>query len=183
MPNAVEPVREHVDKKATDELAGGQGHDLLPVASLCSVVLPFECDAGAIEPDEPAVRDGNPVGVARQIGEYGFRAGRKRIFLPRELQAEEGLDLRDFFELRPSAATARIVRRVAQEARDRLARARARKAEVSAAARRALMLAVLADRYLLQLDRVGYDPFDARLAEPSRGNAWRLGTAALLRKY
>ncbi len=112
-----------------------------------------------------------------------FHAARKRIFLPLDLQAQFGLDLRDFFELRPSEATSSAVRQVAEEARRHLEKARARKPEVSAAARPALMLGVLADRYLAQLDRIGFDPFNARLADQPRGNAWRLGTAALLRKY
>ena len=65
VPDSMESGREHVDKKAADELVVSQGHDLVPGGPLGAVVLPFECDAGVVEPDQPAVGDGDPVGGAK----------------------------------------------------------------------------------------------------------------------
>jgi len=39
------------------------------------VVLPFEGHACLVERNEPGVRDRDPVGVAGEIGEHGFRSG------------------------------------------------------------------------------------------------------------
>ena len=55
--------------------AGVERHGLEPVAAFDPVVLPFEGDAGFVERDEPGVRDGDAVGVAREIGEHGLRSG------------------------------------------------------------------------------------------------------------
>src|SRR5882762_33293 len=44
--DAVEAVRQDVDEKAADELAGGECHDLL--ATIGAIVLPAEGDAGAV---------------------------------------------------------------------------------------------------------------------------------------
>ena len=48
--DAVEALGQDVDEEAVDELVGGQGHDLLPVASFGSVVRPRE----ARDPSETA---------------------------------------------------------------------------------------------------------------------------------
>ena len=46
-------------------------HDLLAIATFGAIVLPSEADAGAVAGDQPAVGDGDAVGVARQIGQHG----------------------------------------------------------------------------------------------------------------
>ncbi len=50
MADAVEALGQDVNEEVAGELVGGQGHDLLPVASLGSVVLPRE----ARDPSETA---------------------------------------------------------------------------------------------------------------------------------
>src|SRR6202022_2270637 len=64
--DAVEAVRQDVDEEAADELAGGECHDLLAVATIGAIVLPSEGDAGAVASDQPAVGDGDAVGIAGQ---------------------------------------------------------------------------------------------------------------------
>lgn len=67
MPDAVEPPRENVEQEASNELVGGKRHDLLPIGTVAAVVLVTEGDAGLFERDQATVRDGHPVGIARQI--------------------------------------------------------------------------------------------------------------------
>ena len=59
----------------TRQLDGVERHGLEPVAAFDPVVFPFEGDALFVERDEPGVRDGDPVGVAGEIGEHGLGSG------------------------------------------------------------------------------------------------------------
>ena len=61
-----------------------------------------------------------------------------------------------------------MVREVTRHAADLLAEARSLKGEMPRAARRGLLLAVLADRYLNDIARAGYDPFALPAAAPAR---------------
>ena len=70
--DAMEATWQNVDQEAADELVGGERHELLSFATFGAIVLPLEGDAIAVERDQPAVGDGNAVGVARQIGEHGL---------------------------------------------------------------------------------------------------------------
>src|SRR6516165_6241459 len=77
--NAVETVGQHVDQKATDELVDVEGHQLVAVVGLGPVILPFEGHALAVEGDEPAVGNRDPVSVAGQVGEHSAGSA-KRLF-------------------------------------------------------------------------------------------------------
>ena len=70
MPDAVEAAWQNVDQETANELVGEKSHDLLPVGDGAAVILIAEGDLLAVEPDDAAVRDGNPVGVAREIGKH-----------------------------------------------------------------------------------------------------------------
>ena len=67
--NAVETVGQHVDQKAADELVDVERHQLIAGVGLGPVILPFERHARAVEGDEPAVGNSDPVSVAGQVGE------------------------------------------------------------------------------------------------------------------
>jgi len=69
--NAMEAARQDVNEKAADELGDGKRHRLLATAPLEPIILPFERDGGVSERDQPAVGDGDAMGVARQIGQNG----------------------------------------------------------------------------------------------------------------
>ena len=71
--DAVEALRQNVDEEAADELAGGQRHDLLALATIGTIVLPSEGNAVVADCDQSAVGDGDAVGIARQIGQHGLR--------------------------------------------------------------------------------------------------------------
>ena len=62
--------QQDVDQKAADELVNGERHHLGPIAPFGAVVLPAKCHAGVVEWNEPAVRDGDPVSVERQVGQH-----------------------------------------------------------------------------------------------------------------
>jgi hypothetical protein len=65
--DAMQAFWQHVDEKAADELVGGDGHALVPIAALAAVVLALEGDALLVAGDQAAVGDGDAVGVARQM--------------------------------------------------------------------------------------------------------------------
>jgi hypothetical protein len=58
-----------MDQKAADELVGIERHKLVASVELGPVILAFEGHLLAVEGDEPAVGDRDPVGVAGQISE------------------------------------------------------------------------------------------------------------------
>src|SRR5207302_8352528 len=53
--DAMEPVGQHVDQEAADELVGVDRHQLVAGVELGPVILPFESHALAVEADESAV--------------------------------------------------------------------------------------------------------------------------------
>lgn len=55
MPNAVEPIREHMDHKAADELGGGEAHDGSSVVIFDPVTFPPERNVVGIGTDQAAV--------------------------------------------------------------------------------------------------------------------------------
>jgi hypothetical protein len=73
--DAVETLGEDVAEEAADELADVERHGRVAAGSVDPIVLDLECDASLVERDQAAVRDGDTVGVARQIGEHGLGAG------------------------------------------------------------------------------------------------------------
>src|SRR6476659_8494150 len=77
--DAVEALRQHVDEEAANELVGGERHALVSITALDAVVLPLEGDALLVEGDQAAVRDGNAVGVAGQIGQHCLRSAEWRL--------------------------------------------------------------------------------------------------------
>lgn len=65
MTNANQPSWQHMQEKAAQELIGSDGHRPLLVAP--GVVLPSERDFAILEPDQPVIGDGNPMGVPGEI--------------------------------------------------------------------------------------------------------------------
>ena len=72
MADAVEAVGQDVHQEASDEFVGVQRHGAMAVGAVAPVVLVAERHARLVERDQAAVRDGDAVGVARQIGQHGF---------------------------------------------------------------------------------------------------------------
>jgi hypothetical protein len=77
----VEAFGQDVDEEAADELTGGKRHSLVSRAAVGAVILVPEGDAIFVERDQPAVGDGDAVGVARQIGEHRLGAAERGLCL------------------------------------------------------------------------------------------------------
>src|SRR5450631_2472091 len=68
--DTIEPIRQNMKQEAANELASGERHGLALCLSLLAVVLPAKADMLIGEFDEPAIADGNTVGIAREIGQH-----------------------------------------------------------------------------------------------------------------
>ena len=79
MPDTVEPAGQDVEQEPADELVGGKPHHALPVGSVPAIVLEAHGDASLAERDQPAVRYGDAVGIAREVGEHGLWPGERRL--------------------------------------------------------------------------------------------------------
>src|ERR1051325_776929 len=66
-------------QEAPDELVGRERYRAMPRPPVAAVVLVAEAHAALVEADQPAVRDGDPVGVAGEIGEHRLRPGEGRL--------------------------------------------------------------------------------------------------------
>ncbi len=112
-----------------------------------------------------------------------FHAARRQVFLPRDLTAAAGLDVARMLDGHPDDGVRQVARQVAEVARDHLRRARALRADVQRPAVPALLLAVLADRYLARLERGGFSLFDAEVQRPAGDRAVRLLWASLRGRF
>ena len=73
-----------MQQEAAAELVRRECHDALPLGTIMAVVLVAEGDAGLVERNETPVRDGDPVSIAREIGEHGLGAGERRLGIDHE---------------------------------------------------------------------------------------------------
>src|ERR1700674_2174941 len=79
MADAMEAVWQHMDEEAADELAGRERHDLVARRPIGAIILVLEGDADVVAGDQPAVGDGDAVGIARQIGEHRLRSAERLL--------------------------------------------------------------------------------------------------------
>lgn len=100
------------------------------------------------------------VGLIRAVP---FHARARRLYLPAELNRRAGLDVLELFERGGADGLSRVIGTIAEIAGDYLSSARSRRAEVPGQALPALLPATLAEGYLRQLRKCGFDPFDARV--------------------
>jgi hypothetical protein len=75
--DAVETVRQDMEEEAADEVVGGEGHHL-GFAGI-AVVCPAKADAAVLEREQPAVGDGDTVGVAGEVGQHLLGAGERGL--------------------------------------------------------------------------------------------------------
>ena len=107
----------------------------------------------------------------------------KRVFLPGELLAAEQVRLGELFELRPSAGLEAVARQIADAAREQIASARVWRRELPRAAMPVLLQARMAELYLAQLRRHGYNPLIAEAARRPPLAAWHLALSLALGRY
>ena len=77
--DAMETLGQDVEQEAPDELVGAERHCAIPRLPVAAVILVAEGHAALVESDEPAVRDGDAMGVAGEIGEHRFGPGEGRL--------------------------------------------------------------------------------------------------------
>ncbi len=75
--DAVKALRKNVEQEAADEFVRVQCHGTLAIGAVAAIILVAERDPMLVQRDQPAVRDGDAVGVSRQIGEHRFRPGER----------------------------------------------------------------------------------------------------------
>ena len=134
--------------------------------------------AGEVEAAGPLSAAWTYVGLMRALPHH---AARGWLYLPVDICRAAGLDPASALTCRPGRpadpAVCAAVRLVAEMAEQALAAARQARAACPPAAQPVMLLAVLAEHYLAQLRRAGYDP--GRLAQNRPGP----GPGAMLRLY
>ena len=94
--DAMEALGQHMDEKPADELADVERHRRVPAGAIDPVSFDLERDAVLVDRDQTAVRDGDAVGISRQIGEHGLRARERALGLDEPaLVAERGQERRE----------------------------------------------------------------------------------------
>src|SRR5271167_4663473 len=73
--DAVQALGQDVDEEAADELVYCERHRLVAIGAFEPIVLVFEADSVFVEREQPAVGDGDAVGVAGQIRQYRLGSG------------------------------------------------------------------------------------------------------------
>lgn len=91
MANAVKAVRQNVKQEAADEVVAVKRYEAVAVLAFTPIVLPLEGDAARLEGHEPAVGDGDAVGVAREIREHLIRPRERALGVDHPIVAMERL--------------------------------------------------------------------------------------------
>jgi NADH dehydrogenase [ubiquinone] 1 alpha subcomplex assembly factor 6 len=131
---------------------------------------------------------GQAVGIAYALAgllmAVPFHAGMKRLYLPQDMIDSDAIDIeRGVFELKSSPGLIESTKEIAALARYHLGAARAGRAVVPREALPALLPAVLAERRLDRLEKLGHDVMDKRLRLPDTLQSWRLAWAAFRQRY
>ncbi|GCD57370.1 hypothetical protein NBRC3222_2707 [Acetobacter pasteurianus NBRC 3222] len=79
MADAMKSPWQDMQHEAADELIRGECHDLLLLGRVPPVVLVAERHALFVERQKAAVRDGDTVGITRQVGQHRFGTGKRRL--------------------------------------------------------------------------------------------------------
>jgi NADH dehydrogenase [ubiquinone] 1 alpha subcomplex assembly factor 6 len=115
------------------------------------------------------------VGLARSVA---FHAQHQRIYIPTELLSEHEVERRRLLDLKPSAGLNSSIQRMIGVAQDKLASARTVRNHIARPQRKGLLLATLADRYILAIRKAHFDPFAMPASQPPQTlrlawSAWR----------
>ena len=112
-----------------------------------------------------------------------FQARRRRLFLPGDLLAREGVEPDAVFEGRPGPGLRAVARAVDARVGEQLAAARALARDVSRGALPVLLPAVLADIHRRRLAKAGFDVFAPELLKPVPFDVIRLALANWRSRY
>jgi phytoene synthase len=120
------------------------------------------------------------VGLIRAVP---FHARARRLYLPAELNRKAGLDVFELFDRGGANGLSRVIGTIAETAGDYLSSARRRRGDVPSKALPALLPATLAEGYLRQLRKCGFDPFDTRIQAGNPLRHLRIGYNRLRGRY
>src|ERR1700741_3618126 len=90
----MKPLWQNVEQEAPDELVGAEYHCAVPRLPVAAVILVPEGHASLVESNEPAVRDGDAMSVAGEIGKHRFWPGEGRLGIDEPFLAREGRERR-----------------------------------------------------------------------------------------
>ncbi len=76
MTDAMEPLRQNMQQEAPDELVRRERHHAKPRPAIAAVVLVAKRHTALVEADQPAVRDGDAVCIAGEIGKHRLGPGK-----------------------------------------------------------------------------------------------------------
>ncbi len=94
--DAMEAFGQYVDEEPANELAGIERHRRVSAGAFDPVILDLERDAPLVDCDQTAVRDGDAVRIARQIGEHGLWTRERALGVDEPaLLAERGEERRE----------------------------------------------------------------------------------------
>jgi phytoene synthase len=133
--------------------------------------------------EETARKVGIAYALAGLLRAMPFHARAGRAYIPAHVGERAGLDPADYTAGRGTPALRAAVREIAVAAVRHLRAAREGRPATPRSAITALLPAIVADRFLVRLQRAGYDPFAPVLAVPDPLQIWRLAAAALLNRF
>ena len=137
--------------------------------------------------DPAAVPAARAVGIAWALTgllrAVGHHARAKRLYLPADLMAAEGVRTGDLFELRAAPGLPAVARHVAEAAREQIAAARVWRRDLPRTALPVLLQARMAELYLDRLRRRGDNPLDPEATRRPTLAAWQLTLSLLLGRY
>ena len=79
MANAVKSPGQDMQQEAADELCRFERHHLMACGAIAAVILVAKGDAGLVEGEQSSVRNGDAVGIAREVGEHRFGTSEGRL--------------------------------------------------------------------------------------------------------
>jgi phytoene synthase len=140
---------------------------------------------GAIEPSTAAAAREVGIGYALTglLRAIPFHARTGRCYIPAQIATRTGLDPRSYAGLRDSPGLREAVAEVAEAAAAHLQTARRYRRKIPRQARAAMLPSVIAERFLVRLQRAAYNPFAPELTAPDTLQSWRLSAAALRNRF
>src|SRR3954451_8396565 len=85
---------QNVEQGAPDELVGAEDHGAVPRLPVAAVILIAEGHAALVKSNEPAVRDGDAMSVAGEIGKHRFWPGEGWLGIDEPFLALERREMR-----------------------------------------------------------------------------------------
>ena len=117
--DAVQALGQDVNEEAANELVGCERHHFVTIGAFEPIVLVFETDSVFVERDQPAVGDGDAVGVAGQISQYRLGSGERpfAVDVPSDFaqRRQEGLEGGAFGEMTMRAEELQLTGSVGSE--------------------------------------------------------------------